>query len=330
MPYQVEAMKGARSDAHELQIKLLYPKLKLIDYIKIFILISISLILNSCSTKHKLKYDLESAEASIWAAENSQKYVGHYKVGSTYKIGQKTYVPIIEKKYDEIGIASWYGIPGGFHGSKTANGDVFNKESLTAAHPTLPMPSLVRVINLENNHSLILMVNDRGPFAHNRIIDVSEKAAKILGFKNKGTAKVRVIYLPDETSNLLSKLTLPKVNGKIASTNMKNAKCNVVCHLHEINRIEYKQELVNNKIKSKIKHDLYIEAGGFRSINDAQNFIIKMNLRIKNSVVRKGKLYYVSLGPLLNKKAFDIISKKALNIKIKNIDKIKIRAVKKI
>ncbi len=282
--------------------------------------------LSSCSVKHKPKYDLEAAEAAIWEAENSQKYVGHFKIGSPYKVSGKTYTPTSQKKYDEIGVASWYGVPGGFHGAKTANGDVFNKESLTAAHRTLPMPSLVRVINLENNKSVILMVNDRGPFSHNRIIDVSEKAAKILGFKNQGTAKVRVIYLPNDTTNLLEKLTLPKISGKIASANMKNPKCNVTCHLYEMNGLEYKQEIVNykSKVKSKIKNELYAEARGFKNIGEAQKFVTKMNLRTKNSIVRKGKLYYVSLGPLLNQKAFDLISTKA-----QNISKIKLKAVKK-
>ena len=293
---------------------------------KLIIIFLISIFFTSCSVKHKPKYNLEEAEAAIWEAENSQKYIGHFKVGSPYKVAGKTYVPAIHKKYDEIGVASWYGVPGGFHGAKTANGDVFNKESLTAAHRTLPMPSLVRVINLENNKSVILMVNDRGPFAHNRIIDVSEKAAKMLGFKNKGTAKVRVIYLQNETSGLLAKLTLPKVSGKIAAANMKNAKCNVTCHLHEINGLEYKQELVGNKSKVQLKSNkiIHAESEGFQTIDDAKNFVIKMNLRVKNSIVRKGKLYYVSLGPLLNQKAFDLISKKA-----QKIAKIKLKAIKK-
>ena len=115
---------------------------------------------------------------------------GKYKVGSPYKIRGNWYHPVEDWDYDQVGVASWYGHP--FHGRKTANGETFNKEALTAAHPTLPLPSRVRVTNLANGKSIIVRVNDRGPFAHGRIIDMSERSAEVLGFKLQGTAKVRV------------------------------------------------------------------------------------------------------------------------------------------
>jgi len=92
--------------------------------------------------------------------------------------------------YDNVGMASWYG--GYFHGRRTANGEVFDRMALTAAHPSLPMSSYVRVTNLANERSLVLRVNDRGPYAHGRLIDVSERAAELLGFRRGGTAPVRV------------------------------------------------------------------------------------------------------------------------------------------
>ncbi|MCF6214721.1 MAG: septal ring lytic transglycosylase RlpA family protein [Emcibacter sp.] len=113
-----------------------------------------------------------------------------HKVGNPYKIAGKTYHPAIDPHYDRVGLASWYGSQ--FHGRKTANGDVFNMNDLTAAHTTLPMPSHVRVTNVENGRWLILMVNDRGPFVGDRIIDVSRRAAQLLGFEKKGVTKVRV------------------------------------------------------------------------------------------------------------------------------------------
>ena len=118
---------------------------------------------------------------------------GHYKIGRPYQVANKWYRPRKNTKYDRVGVASWYGDL--FHGRKTANGEVFDMDALTAAHPTLPLPVLVRVTNLENNRSLVVRVNDRGPYRHNRIIDLSRKTAQLLGFKKKGTAKVRVKYL---------------------------------------------------------------------------------------------------------------------------------------
>jgi len=113
-----------------------------------------------------------------------------YKVGKPYQIKGVWYYPREDPNYDRSGIASWYGPP--FHGRRTANGEIYDMNALTAAHKTLPMPTWVRVTNLENDRSLVLRVNDRGPFVHGRIIDVSKRASQLLGFHRGGTAKVRV------------------------------------------------------------------------------------------------------------------------------------------
>ncbi len=120
-----------------------------------------------------------------------------YKVGKPYQINGVWYYPKEDYSYDETGIASWYGAD--FHLQRTANGDIFNKNELTAAHPTLPMPSLARVTNLENGRSIVVRINDRGPFSGARIIDVTQRAAQLLGFEGQGTAKVRVQVLADES-----------------------------------------------------------------------------------------------------------------------------------
>jgi rare lipoprotein A len=117
---------------------------------------------------------------------------GTYKVGSPYQIKGVWYYPKEEPGYDETGIASWYGDY--FHGRKTANGETYNMNALTAAHRTLPLPSFVDVTNLENGKQIRLRVNDRGPYARGRIIDVSKRAAELLDFKNKGVARVRVTF----------------------------------------------------------------------------------------------------------------------------------------
>ncbi len=118
---------------------------------------------------------------------------GIYKVGQPYQIEGTWYYPREQPDYDETGVASWYGPT--FHGQRTANGEIFDANGLSAAHRTLPMPVNVRVTNLENGKSLIVRVNDRGPFARGRIIDLSAGAAKLLGFYGRGTAKVRVTYV---------------------------------------------------------------------------------------------------------------------------------------
>lgn len=120
-----------------------------------------------------------------------------YKVGTPYQIAGTWYTPAEDFDYVETGVASWYGPD--FHGKATANGEVYDMNDLTAAHRTLPMPSVVRVTNMENGRSLVLRVNDRGPFARNRIIDVSRRGAQLLGFESQGTARVRVEILPEES-----------------------------------------------------------------------------------------------------------------------------------
>lgn len=131
-------------------------------------------------------------------------YPGILKIGTPYDIAGRTYYPAHDPGYVEEGIASWYGP--GFHGRSTANGERYDQNGLTAAHRTLPMPSMVRVTNLENGRTEVLKVNDRGPFAKDRIIDLSKKSAERLGVIGKGTARVRVEYLPDETRQLIADL----------------------------------------------------------------------------------------------------------------------------
>jgi rare lipoprotein A len=116
-----------------------------------------------------------------------------YKVGTPYQIAGIWYYPKEEPDYDQTGIASWYGAD--FHGRLTANGEIFDRTVISGAHPTLPMPVNVRVTNLENGRSIVVRVNDRGPFVRGRVIDVSERAADLLGFRERGLARVRVSFI---------------------------------------------------------------------------------------------------------------------------------------
>ena len=138
---------------------------------------------------------------------------GHRIVGKPYSVAGRTYIPRDNPRYSKVGLASWYG--SAFHGRLTANGEIYDVNGLTAAHPTLPLPSYVRVTNLENGRSLVVRVNDRGPFASNRLIDVSSRAADMLGFKRKGTAKVQVDYVGPARMDGLDERTLwPPIVGR--------------------------------------------------------------------------------------------------------------------
>ena len=118
---------------------------------------------------------------------------GTYRVGDPYVIAGRTYIPREDPNYRAEGVASWYGEP--FHGRLTANGEKFDMHALSAAHPTLPLPSYARVTNLENNVSLVVRLNDRGPYRDDRLIDLSVKAAKLLAFHGQGLTRVRVEYI---------------------------------------------------------------------------------------------------------------------------------------
>jgi rare lipoprotein A len=118
---------------------------------------------------------------------------GQYLVGKPYTVAGQTYYPAEKKRYAATGMASWYG--DAFHGRRTANGEIYDRNAFSAAHPTMPLPSYARVTNLRNAHSMIVRVNDRGPYAAGRIMDVSRGVAEALDFRRTGTALVKVEYI---------------------------------------------------------------------------------------------------------------------------------------
>lgn len=150
------------------------------------------------------------------AQEDTATTGGGYKVGTPYQIDGKWYTPQEDYSYSEVGVASWYGPE--FHGKRTANGERYDMNALTAAHRTLPMPSLVRVTNMENGRSAILRVNDRGPFARSRVLDVSRRAADALGFIGNGTATVKVEILAEESLALKQRMLRGESDFAQAST----------------------------------------------------------------------------------------------------------------
>lgn len=135
------------------------------------------------------------------AVDPPRQQVSRFRIGKPYNVAGRVYRPQSDWDYDEEGVASWYG--GRFHGRRTASGEVFDKYQLTAAHPTLPLPVIAKITNLENGRSVKVRINDRGPFAHDRLIDVSRAAAEQLGFIDQGTARVRVQVMSEESHALL-------------------------------------------------------------------------------------------------------------------------------
>jgi rare lipoprotein A len=139
------------------------------------------------------KYGVSASARVVEPGEPVPKGGGVYRVGKPYMVGGREYVPQEDSNYSSVGMASWYGDD--FHGRYTANGEIFDMNSLSAAHPTLPLPSYVRVTNLANHRSLVVRVNDRGPYVGDRVIDVSVKTAKLLGFYGNGLTRVKVEYV---------------------------------------------------------------------------------------------------------------------------------------
>jgi len=218
---------------------------------------------------------------------------GHYKIGRPYKINGTWYFPREDWSYDEVGNGSWYGAD--FHGKRTANGEIFDMDKISAAHRTLPLPCVVRVTNMENGFSAIVRVNDRGPFANGRIIDLSRAAARLLRFHKYGSATVRVQILPEESKAIKEKL-------------LKNKK--------RPSSPDGKEEASNNAYKEKIKNffqklvapdaeesakeaegSLEIQVASFAEEEDAHRLVFKIqkSMRAKAVVkkaVKRGRVTY--------------------------------------
>jgi rare lipoprotein A len=142
---------------------------------------------------------------------------GYFKVGAPYQVNGVWYYPRVDYDYDETGIASWYGEA--FNGRPTANGEVFDLNQVSAAHKTLQLPSIAEITNLQNGRTLKIRINDRGPYAGDRIIDLSRRAAQLLGFERTGTAPVRVRIIRDESI----KVAEAAMRGNIGQTRVAQA-----------------------------------------------------------------------------------------------------------
>lgn len=283
-------------------------------------LLATCLVLSGCGSSQK------SAPDSYQVKENAAgPAIGGYKVGKPYQINGVWYYPSEDYAYDETGIASWYGPD--FHGKFTANGDVFDQNGLSAAHRTLPMPSIVRVTNLENGRSIEVKVNDRGPFAHGRILDLSKHAAELLGMDLQGTARVRVQIMADESRQLALQLkngdtqpieaaprvtvqaeSLPPPKGKTEEAPRKGRSATPapVAPPPAVAAapIDENQVLANQTVQQVAPRttQIYIQAGAFSRFDNANrvNAALKGvgSPTISQVQTAKGSMFRVRLGPL--------------------------------
>src|SRR5215510_14901856 len=139
------------------------------------------------------RYGVAASPRIVEPGQPVPKGGGVYRLGKPYTVAGRVYVPEENVNYSAVGFASWYGDD--FHGRYTANGEIFDMASISAAHPTLPLPSYARVTNVNNGKSIVVRVNDRGPFHGNRALDVSQRVAEVLDFKQRGMARVKIDYV---------------------------------------------------------------------------------------------------------------------------------------
>lgn len=268
--------------------------MKLINKYKFFFKILTILFLTSCS---ETTFLINSAKKiSKWDEDPM------YKVGNPYKINGKWYYPAIDYNYNEVGIASWYGP--GFHGKKTANGEIFDQNKISAAHKTLPMPSIVKVTNLDNGKVLEnIRVNDRGPFAGNRIIDLSKKAAQELGFVNSGVAKVRVEIMENESRIYASKNSKKNSVRKANKAKVEKVQRKVIpSEKDEQNSDEVSKNSTEDNLILKDK-PVIIQVGAFGDHRNAKSLTEKLSefkAYIERKFIDNKYLYRVRIGPLSN------------------------------
>jgi len=253
-----------------------------------------------------------------------------YKIGDPYEVDNNWYYPERDLRYDETGIASWYGDE--FAGKLTANGEIFDPKLVSAAHKTLPMPSVVRVTNLENGKSLVVRLNDRGPFVTGRIIDLSREAAKRLDFMNTGIARVRVQILAEQSlamerdaknNNFSQSVTeelmppveaddVPEVN--LDATTTRKVQSDTVTRTSAIELLA--RSRIGEVIEVPVTQtNIWVQIGAFYNMDSAKSVLDKY-IKTQGSVsegLHNGKpIYKARLGPITTVEDADIILSEVL------------------
>lgn len=258
------------------------------NFVRILLLISLSAVLSACGPDPRLQTSAPPAPDGV-------------KVGQPYKIAGNWYTPKIDPDYNQVGIASWYGAD--FHNKQTANGEVFDMNVLSAAHTTLPMPSFVRVTNLENNRSLIIRINDRGPFVGNRLIDVSRRGAQLLGFEKRGTTRVRVEAVQGPNAPVqIARSELPPALEKqeVASVAVETLEILAPLQL-EVTPMQI-AALNPGPAAPDPDAEIFVQVGAYSQIGSASNVITAVkhigSIALEGITLNGRKLYRVRIGPL--------------------------------
>jgi rare lipoprotein A len=260
---------------------------------------------------------------------------GRYHVGKAYSVAGMRFTPQEQPDYDKTGVASWYGEA--FHRRKTSNGEYFDMNDMTAAHPTLPLPSYARVTNLENGKTIVVRINDRGPFVGTRIIDLSKRSADALEFRGKGKADVRVQWignapLNDQGGHLAMmnrkaasgasmRTLIAAVDGPTRSDEMQVA-------LAAPKRAAYLQQASYQKPATYDNAERIVQVGAFGSLDEAENARARLGLIGPVQVYEwdsvEGPIYKVQVGPFKS----DIGAQEALQaVKSEGYNKAKITKV---
>ena len=242
---------------------------------------------------------------------------GNVQVGQPYQVAGRWFVPKDQPDYDRVGTASWYGEA--FHRRKTANGEWFDMATLTAAHPTFPLPSYAVVTNLENGRNVVVRVNDRGPFVGTRIMDLSKRAADELGYRLKGKAKVRVRLLgPAPVQDSMSHMIALNraMSGGASMTQLANLGHNTgFSSRTQVARLEPQimqrspvQQVSLAQSKMAVE-DYMVRVAVFHDMGNANAAYKRLSsfgpTHIVQAVGANGPLYRVEIGPLDNRSDAD-------------------------
>jgi len=265
-------------------------------------------------------------------APSSKFGAGTYKVGEPYQVDGIWYYPKPDFSYRETGIASWYGP--GFDGRRTANGERYDQMAMTAAHRTLPMPSIVRVTNLDNGRSIKVRINDRGPFSNGRIIDLSQRGADLLGFRQKGTAKVLVEIIEDESRQLAAAslteeaaasspapaprqaVTIETLPGTPVATQATNPAASqtaavVARRTTTVLRPQPPTPVLDGTVTTLpvLPTKIFVQAGSFTRVDNALRLRARLsqlgNVHVAETVIDERRYFRVRLGPMATVGAAD-------------------------
>ena len=259
---------------------------------KIYLMLGSVALLFGCASEPR-QFEYKNLPQEVEAIKEDG---GVYKVGKKYTVLGQTYTPEEDYSYSETGMASWYGDD--FHNKRTANGETYNMNDITAAHRTLPLPSIVRVTNLENGRSIIARVNDRGPYVKNRIIDVSQKGAELLGYKNKGVTKVKVEILAEESMAIKEAMLSRTNTSRIYADAM--AYDGIVDIEENIKPVVRKQPYYVPASDPREKGVFFVQVGAFHDYNRAQEMAESMKrfgtVSIYEAYLSQDGVYRVRLG----------------------------------